>query len=54
MINKYQLNPENCFLIGDNDRDVQAAKAAGVHQAFEIKSNEDWLPIIQPMILAEP
>lgn len=50
MINKYHLDPKDCFLIGDNIRDVKAAHDAGVENAFEINSNEDWRSIIEPML----
>lgn len=50
MIHKYQLNPDNCFLIGDNIRDVKAAHAANVSQAFEIKSNSDWFSVIEKLL----
>ena len=41
-LNKYQVNAENCFLIGDNPRDIEAAEAAGIQDAYLINSNEDW------------
>lgn len=44
---KYKADPDRCFLIGDNQRDVQAARAAGVMNAYEIASNEDWISIAE-------
>jgi D-glycero-D-manno-heptose 1,7-bisphosphate phosphatase len=50
MIAKYNLDPRDCFLIGDNARDVNAAKEAGVLDAFEIPSNTNWLSTIEPFL----
>lgn len=44
-MHKFQVQAENCFLIGDNQRDIEAAYAAGVNKAFLIKSNTDWIAI---------
>ena len=29
-LHQYDLNPNNCVIIGDRDRDIQAAEQAGV------------------------
>jgi len=49
-LNKYQVNQENCFMIGDHERDVEAAHAAGLQRAFEITSNEDWEYLLEKEI----
>ncbi len=47
---KYGGIKEKCFMIGDNIRDVNAALSAGIDQAYEIKSNEDWITVLQNII----
>jgi len=42
VLHKYHLNADDCFMIGDHERDVEAAHAAGLKRAYEITSNEDW------------
>jgi D-glycero-D-manno-heptose 1,7-bisphosphate phosphatase len=37
-IARFQLNPDACFMIGDKERDVQAANGAGV-KGFKLASN---------------
>jgi D-glycero-D-manno-heptose 1,7-bisphosphate phosphatase len=37
-IARFQLNPDACFMIGDKDRDVEAANGAGV-KGFKLRSN---------------
>jgi len=39
-IARFQLDPLACFMIGDKERDVQAANAAGV-KGFQLPSNPD-------------
>ena len=39
-IGRYQLNPALCYMIGDKDRDIQAAEAVGV-KGYKIASNEN-------------
>lgn len=34
---EYKLNPDECVLIGDSERDTESGKRAGVHQIFKIK-----------------
>ncbi len=36
-IQEYKLNPDECVLIGDSERDTESGKRAGVHQIFKIK-----------------
>ncbi len=38
---KHRINPENSFMIGDAERDMQAALAAGI-EGFKISSNQNW------------
>ena len=38
-LHQYDLNPNNCVIIGDSDRDIQAAEQAGV-AGIKITANE--------------
>lgn len=38
-LHRHDLNPENCVIIGDSDRDIEAAKRASV-KGIKIKANE--------------
>lgn len=45
-LSRYNIQPENSYMIGDADRDVQAATAAGI-KSFKIESNTDWTPLLK-------
>jgi D-glycero-D-manno-heptose 1,7-bisphosphate phosphatase len=49
-IHKYQLDPSQCLFIGDKDRDIQCANAAGV-RGVKTETN-DSIPIFGEFILA--
>lgn len=36
-IREYKLNPDECVLIGDSERDIEAGKSAGIKQIIKIK-----------------
>lgn len=36
-IQEYKLQPDECVLIGDSERDTEAGKRAGINQIFKIK-----------------
>lgn len=36
-IQEYKLNPDECVLIGDRERDTEAGKRVGIRQIFKIK-----------------
>jgi D-glycero-D-manno-heptose 1,7-bisphosphate phosphatase len=36
-IQEYNLNPDECVLIGDSERDTEAGKRAGIGQLYKIK-----------------
>ena len=42
-LHKYKLNPNECLLIGDKPRDIEAANAAGVRGVL-VKTNEGLNP----------
>lgn len=44
----YQLNSKECFLIGDQDRDIQAAEKVGI-KAIKVTSNSDLFRIIDQL-----
>jgi D-glycero-D-manno-heptose 1,7-bisphosphate phosphatase len=43
---KYNVQPKDCFLVGDHQRDMDAAAAAGIDQCFLIESNANWEDIV--------
>ncbi len=45
----YQVDTANSFLIGDADRDIQAADAAGV-RSFKIEPNADWSVVVDEIL----
>ncbi len=48
-IGRFSLNPEKCIMIGDKDRDVEAALGAGV-KGFRLQSN----PSLEELISCLP
>jgi D-glycero-D-manno-heptose 1,7-bisphosphate phosphatase len=48
-IGRFGLDPEKCFMIGDKDRDVQAAQGAGV-KGFKLPAN----PTIEELMSCLP
>jgi phosphoglycolate phosphatase-like HAD superfamily hydrolase len=44
----YGLNKEKCLMIGDRDRDVQCAEAAGI-QGFQMEKNGDLLAYVKQL-----
>lgn len=51
-IEDFQLNRSKCYLIGDSERDIQAAEAAEVN-AFKIQKNTSILPICEKIVRNE-
>lgn len=49
---KYELNPNHCFMIGDSDRDVEAARRAGV-AAFKIVKNSSIVNVCEKIVANE-
>lgn len=49
---KYELNPNHCFMIGDSDRDVEAARRAGV-AAFKIAKNSSIVNVCEKIVANE-
>jgi len=45
---KYRYNKEKCLMIGDRDRDVQCAEAAGI-QGFQMEKNGDLLAYVKQL-----
>ena len=45
---RFQINPAESFLIGDAERDILAAEAAGV-KSFRIKPNDNLVEITKPI-----
>ena len=46
---RFGVNPQDAMMIGDTQRDVDAANAAGV-KAVKIESNQDWSSIIDEIV----
>jgi D-glycero-D-manno-heptose 1,7-bisphosphate phosphatase len=46
---RFGVNPKEAFMIGDTQRDVDAANAVGV-KAVKIESNQDWSLIIDEIV----
>lgn len=46
---RFVVNPQDAIMIGDTQRDVDAANAAGV-KAVKIESNQDWSSIIDEIV----
>ena len=40
-IGRFGLDPEKCWMIGDADRDIEAAEKAGITNTIRIEQNED-------------
>lgn len=39
LVNKYNINLENSIMIGDSDRDIQAALNAGIKKTYKVSDN---------------
>lgn len=48
-IKDYNLDKNQCFMIGDSDRDIESAKAAGI-KGLKIEANEDMSSLIKEII----
>jgi D-glycero-D-manno-heptose 1,7-bisphosphate phosphatase len=48
-VEEYQLDRDNCYFIGDGDRDIQAAEAAGII-GYKIEKNTDFSYIIDKIL----
>jgi D-glycero-D-manno-heptose 1,7-bisphosphate phosphatase len=48
-LGKHHLSASQSIMIGDTDRDIEAAKGAGV-TAFLSPSNKNWIEFIKPYI----
>jgi D-glycero-D-manno-heptose 1,7-bisphosphate phosphatase len=46
---RYSIDPARSWMIGDRERDLQAAAAAGV-SSFLVESNADWSDLLDRMI----
>ncbi len=46
---RFGVNPQEAIMIGDTQRDIEAANAARV-MAFKIESNQDWSSIIDEIL----
>lgn len=46
---RFGVNPQEALMIGDTQRDVDAAHAVGV-KAIKIESNQDWSSIIDEIL----
>lgn len=44
-INKYEIDPNQSYLIGDSPRDIQAGESAGLKECFKIESNQSIVNI---------
>jgi len=49
LIAKYDLNPKESTLIGDNDSDMKAAAMAGIH-GIKITPNQNMFPFISNLL----
>jgi D-glycero-D-manno-heptose 1,7-bisphosphate phosphatase len=43
----FDLNPDNCFLIGDKESDLQAGVQAGIHRVFKFKGDSKNADFVQ-------
>ncbi|PVX50780.1 D-alpha,beta-D-heptose 1,7-bisphosphate phosphatase [Balneicella halophila] len=48
-ITDFDLDAKQCFMIGDSDRDIEAAKRAGI-RAFKIKKNNSIVEICKKIV----
>jgi D-glycero-D-manno-heptose 1,7-bisphosphate phosphatase len=46
---RFGVNPKEAIMIGDTQRDIEAANASGV-RAVKIESNEDWSFVIDEIL----
>ena len=49
LIAKYEIDPENSYLIGDSQTDIQAAQSAGIH-SIQINANKNMKPFIHKLL----
>lgn len=49
-IKKHNLNPDQCYLIGDSQRDCEAGEAAGI-KSFKIDKNQNIFPLCEQIAL---
>lgn len=47
-IREYDLDPEECVMVGDSDRDMEAARRAGIHYIYKVSETGkiDWKDVI--------
>lgn len=51
-ITDYDLDAAKCYMIGDSDRDIQAAQRAGV-KAYKIKTNSSIVEVCEKIVANE-
>jgi len=49
LIAKYKLKNDSCYLIGDSDSDIDAARQAGV-RGVKIPANQNMYPFISFLV----
>ena len=46
----YGLDPMHSYMIGDKDRDLEAARGAGITKGILVETNQSLLPIIDQIV----
>ena len=49
-IKKFEINPENSFLIGDSERDIIAGEKAGLKRCFLIEKNSSIASVCKQIV----
>lgn len=49
-MDKYQIDPQMSYLIGDSKRDIEAGEKAGLRQCFKIEANTSIVEVCRQII----